>query len=119
MDKVSKEIWFTLSEAETINRAREAAAVRNDRLALEFELKEHNKDVKKLIEKKESELSDLMQQIRTGKQSRIVSCQIQKDYATKTMKYFYEDQLVDERPMTSEERQMPLDFIGGGKAGVN
>lgn len=114
MEKVTKEIWFTLDEAEIVARAKEAAKVRNERLSLEYDLKEHSKDVKKLIEKKESFLSDLMQQIRTGKESRMVGCEMRKDFDTRTVKFFFEDKLVDERPMTGEERQASFDVITGG-----
>lgn len=119
MDKVTKEVWFTLTDEEIIDRAKSAAQVRNEALAIEWEMKDYAKAQKKLIEKKESELSDLMQQIRTGRESRILSCSVEKDYTTRHMKYFFDGKLVDERPMTAEERQMTFDVVAGGKSEAN
>lgn len=116
-NKISKEVWFTLTEAEIVHRAKEAARIRNEKLLMEVELKDHQKLVKKDIEKKEEELHELMNVVRTGKESRILPCEMEKDFDRHTMKYFYDGKLVDERPLTPDERQMSLSLFSNN--GVN
>lgn len=116
MERISKEVWFVLTEAELIDRAKMLAQTRNEQLTIEWEMKEHAKAEKKKIEKKESEIADLCNQIRTGKECRILACDMRKDYESKTVKFFFEGILVDERPMTAEERQLTFDVIQGGQS---
>ncbi len=107
-NKVNKEVWFDLSDAQIAEKAREAAKVSKEVGDLEAEAKDTSASYKSRISKKELEVRGLMQVINAGKESRYCFCDMEKNFERNVVQFYFEGKLVEERAMTHEERQLEM-----------
>ena len=99
-----------LTEKEKTELSAKIAKAISDRAGAEAKLKEVNTSIKAQIAKLEAEISEKALQINNGYEYRNVECRMEKDYrlGTVTLTRLDTGEVIRERPMTAEERQMEL-----------
>jgi len=99
-----------LTEKEKTELSAKIAKAISDRSSAEAKLKEVNASIKAQIAQLDAEISEKALQINNGYEYRNVECQMDKDYrlGTVTITRLDTDEVIRERPMTAEERQMEL-----------
>jgi len=99
-----------LTEKEKTELSAKIAKAISDRSSAEAKLKEVNASIKAQIAQLDAEISEKALQINNGYEYRNVECQMDKDYrlGTVTITRLDTDEVIRERPLTAEERQMEL-----------
>jgi uncharacterized FlaG/YvyC family protein len=99
-----------LTEKEKTNLSSEIAKAISDRASAEAKLKEVSASIKAQIAQLDAEISEKALQINNGYEYRNVECRMDKDYrlGTVTITRLDTGEVIRERPMTGEERQMEL-----------
>lgn len=106
-----------LTEAEKAEYADEMSVLDEEIEALEEERSRVSNGLKKQKDAKEEERRAMSRIVRQGKEEREILCDRVADYDSGEIKWAdaVTGEVVDRRPMTSEERQLPLESIGGKK----
>ena len=99
-----------LTEKEKTELSAKIAKAISDRASAEAKLKEVSTSIKAQIAQLDAEISEKALQINNGYEYRNVECRMDKDYRLGAMTITRLDtgEVIRERPMTSEERQMEL-----------
>ena len=99
-----------LTEKEKTELSAKIAKAISDRSSAEAKLKEVNASIKAQIAQLDAEISEKALQINNGYEYRNVECRMDKDYrlGTVTITRLDTAEVIRERPMTAEERQMEL-----------
>lgn len=109
----------TLTEAEKAEYADEMAKLDKEIEELEDERSRVSNSLKKQIDAKEQERRSMSTTVREGKEEREILCDKVADYDSGEIKWAdaVTGEVVDKRPMTGEERQLPLpiESMGGKK----
>ena len=103
-----------LTEKEKTELSAKIAKAISDRASAEAKLKEVSASIKAQIAQLDAEISEKALQINNGYEYRNVECRMDKDYrlGSVTITRLDTGEVIRERPMTAEERQMELP---GGK----
>jgi hypothetical protein len=72
---------------------------------VELETAQAKEEIKKRTKEAHDKFSNLIAIIQAGEEEKVVTCDVEKDYGTETVRYFFKKELVEERPMTDEDRQ--------------
>jgi hypothetical protein len=110
-EEIIKEyLKYPLTEVEMRKEAEKMAYCLSKRAELEGDLKSIKKQVESDIAKVEAELTSAVTKYQSGFEMRNIECRIDKDFQTNTIRTVRLDtfELVRERAMTSEERQLNL-----------
>ena len=110
---ISRHLRCSLSDEEVAERADRAAHLLSQRDGLEEEMKSEAKSRKAVIERVEAEMRQASTEVRDHATYRDVDCVEVRDFKRGSV---YVERLdtgecFDERAMTAEERQAPLDFM--------
>jgi uncharacterized FlaG/YvyC family protein len=99
-----------LTEKEKTELSAKIAKAISDRSSAEAKLKEVSASIKAQIAQLDAEISEKALQINNGYEYRNVECRMDKDYrlGTVTITRLDTGEVIRERPMTAEERQMEL-----------
>ena len=99
-----------LTEKEKTELSAQIAKAISDRASAEAKLKEVSASIKAQIAQLDAEISEKALQINNGYEYRNVECRMDKDYrlGTVTITRLDTGEVIRERPMTAEERQMEL-----------
>ena len=99
---------FTQEEMKTIAQEMAEAVSRLDNL--EEELQEVRAGFKEKMAKAQKTVKQCAAKIRSGWELRTIECRLEKEFATNTVRIYRQDtgELVEERAMTAEERQLAL-----------
>ncbi len=109
-----------LTEKEKTELSARIAKAISDKASIEARLKEVTASLKAEIAKCDAEIADAALQINTGSQYKNVDCQIERNYrlGTVTITRLDTGEIIRERPMTAEERQMTLPVSGKEESDV-
>ncbi len=110
-DEIVKEyLKCQLTEKEKTELSAKIAKAISDRASAEAKLKEVSASIKAQIAQIDAEISEKALQINNGYEYRNVDCRMDKDYrlGSVTITRLDTGEVIRERPMTSEERQMQL-----------
>ncbi len=107
-----------LTEKEKTELSSTIAKTISDKGILEGRLKEVTTSLKADMAKCDAQISEIAQQINNGYIYRNVDCRMEKNYrlGSVTITRLDTGEIIRERPMTSEERQMKLSVKNGEKA---
>jgi len=99
-----------LTEKEKTELSAKIAKAISDRTSAEAKLKEVSASIKAQIAQLDAEISEKALQINNGYEYRNVECRMDKDYrlGSVTITRLDTGEVIRERPMTAEERQMEL-----------
>jgi len=99
-----------LTEKEKTELSAKIAKAISDRASAEAKLKEVSASIKAQIAQLDAEISEKALQINNGYEYRNVECRMDKDYrlGSVTITRLDTGEVIRERPMTAEERQMEL-----------
>ena len=99
-----------LTEKEKTELSAKIAKAISDRASAEAKLKEVSASIKAQIAQLDAEISEKALQINNGYEYRNVECRMDKDYRLGSVSITRLDtgEVIRERPMTAEERQMEL-----------
>lgn len=99
-----------LTEKEKTELSAQIAKAISDRASAEAKLKEVSTAIKAQIAQFDAEISEKALQINNGYEYRNVECRMDKDYrlGTVTITRLDTGEVIRERPMTGEERQLEL-----------
>ncbi len=99
-----------LTEKEKTELSAKIAKAISDRACAEAKLKEVSASIKAQIAQLDAEISEKALQINNGYEYRNVECRMDKDYrlGSVTITRLDTGEVIRERPMTAEERQMEL-----------
>ncbi len=99
-----------LTEKEKTELSSKIAKAISDRASAEGKLKEVSTSIKAQIAQLDAEISEKALQINNGYEYRNVECRMDKDYrlGSVTITRLDTGEVIRERPMTAEERQMEL-----------
>jgi uncharacterized FlaG/YvyC family protein len=99
-----------LTEKEKTELSAKIAKAISDRASAEAKLKEVSASIKAQIAQLDAEISEKALQINNGYEYRNVECRMDKDYRLGSVAITRLDtgEVIRERPMTAEERQMEL-----------
>jgi hypothetical protein len=99
-----------LTEKEKTELSAKIAKAISDRASAEAKLKEVSASIKAQIAQLDAEISEKALQINNGYEYRNVECRMDKDYRLGSVSITRIDtgEVIRERPMTAEERQMEL-----------
>jgi hypothetical protein len=106
--KVQREMRFDLTEAEKDSMVTKANEHTKDRDKLTDDLKAHNKEQKARIKEHQKEVDRLLDNHVKGYEMREVEVQEVLDWEDKTVKFYFKDELIEEREMHDAELQMKL-----------
>lgn len=106
--KIFKEIAFALTDSELITKAKTAAVLSKEIDQKENALKDYVKVEKENIKKLDFEKRRNLKLVREGKEDRVVEVNQLMDYAEGKISYVYQGEVVEERVMTVEERQVEM-----------
>lgn len=107
-EQAVEDLEFTLTTDEIVGTAKEAADVRVALLEKETEFERVKKRFKGEIESLEGDLADKLRLIRHGKETRKTACIKQLNYKTNTVAFLFNGEIMKERPMEANERQLRL-----------
>jgi len=108
MKTIRRNVMINLAEEEKIQYGKVAGEL-NAKLDDTVVAFEHlRKDWKGKIEALQNELHIVLGALRTGQIEKEVECKIDYDKAMKTVRYLYKGEVVEERPLTDEDRQMEI-----------
>lgn len=108
MEKITKEIEFTLTAEEIIEKAHELTNHHAQIQDLEKELRGHKKRLGDAIKTNKDEVSRICRVIESGKEIRLTDCEYEKDFDTNEVRYYHNGVLVDSRAMEASERQKEM-----------
>ena len=99
-----------LTEKEKTELSGKIAKAISDRTSAEAKLKEVSASIKAQIAQLDAEISEKALQINNGYEYRNIECRMDKDYrlGSVTITRLDTGEVIRERPMTAEERQMEL-----------
>lgn len=106
--KIKKEMRFKLSAEEKNKMADEAARLSKERDAKVDELKEISKGMKADIKANQKEIDRLLDCHMKGSELREVEVVEQLDWENKRVRYYHNDELMEDREMHEAELQMKL-----------
>lgn len=110
--KVKRELSFPLDDTEMAKLAKQMAGLDTEIIALEQELEKVKGDFKVKITAKEKDRRKASGLVIAGEERRMVECTEERDYAGNAVRYYYKNELKEERVMTVEERQDDLPLKG-------
>jgi hypothetical protein len=107
---ITKPLSVRLTDEEVLKYGREAARAVADRESIESDFDSMKKDYKARIDEQTAIVSKLSPRIHSGKETRDVECEEVKDWTKGTVVVTRLDtfEIVDQRPMRDEERQMEV-----------
>lgn len=106
---IRKMFTFDLTEEEKCERGRQAGQLSSEKLAMESEFDDVKKDFKSRIGDKELALKKLLRVLKDGKEDRTVECTLEYDFDAGVARYWYAGSIKEERPLTTDERQMTIE----------
>lgn len=117
MSQVTRQLPVQLSDDETRIKGETLAATIEDYKAAEVEKKNITAQVSKKLKDLRARANELSSQIKNRKEDRAVVCTEEPEYRKGVMQTIRTDtqQVVEERPLTIEERQTNLRALDGGK----
>lgn len=105
---VTKELTFKLTEKEIAQKGKSAAESKTRLTEKNHEFENVKQKYKGEIGAIECELSDHLSTIKRGTEDRTVECTMVKDFSRHVVEYVYNGEIMEERPMTMDERQPEL-----------
>lgn len=112
---VTKEFKFKLSAEEKNKMADKASDLSTERDVILDEIKTFNKAKKAMVKANQKEIDRLLKCHRTGIELREVNVSERLDWNKKTVQYFLDGKLLEEREMHDSELQMKLNTNPGAK----
>ena len=112
---VDRDLTFILTEDDFSAKGKLAGRLSADLNKSRNEFESVKKDWKGKIEEKEGELSSVLATIRRGEEVRRVKCIERKDYNSNIVHYIFNGEVMHERPLEINERQMRLVKAGEAK----
>lgn len=107
--KLMKEIDFTLTEPQLIAKAKAAAEREDTLLELTKELKGIKESYKERMDVVKEDLHLLLNSIHEGKETRVIECLEIRNFAENWVRYLFEGEVVLERALSGEERQLEME----------
>lgn len=114
--KVSKEFMFKLTESESNEKGKNAAALRQEVKDLELQFEEVKETWKAKIKTREAKRDELLDVVHAQEEKRIVDSILVKDFESKEIQYWFEGEIVEKRTMTANEMQGDLPLQDAAKA---
>lgn len=105
---VDKELNFKLTEEDFAEKGKEAGRLAGELNKLNIEFDAVKKQWKEKLNEKEAELSKVLGTIRRGDEDRMVKCVMRKDFTRHVVQYLFNGDVMHEREMKMDERQMEL-----------
>lgn len=106
--EVERELSFKLSKEEIHDRGLKMAALDGEMAELAAEKSKFDAEMKQKINERETQRLQISAVLRAKHEKRVVLCKEFKNLDANAMEYWFEDEKMDERALTFEERQ--LDF---------
>lgn len=119
-----KELEIPLSHADVERLAKEAAGISDALTKDRIEFKKIKTEWKDRIDGLQNGLARVLTVIQAGKEARTVDCVERRNFTENKVQFLFDGQVVEERAMTSHERQQEMEVVMGGgvpideKAGV-
>lgn len=115
--KVLQAFMFKLNMREFAEKGKTAAGLSKEIAGIEAEFEEVKDTFKARIKDREAKRDDLLAVINAGEEKREVESTMVMDYDAGKVRYFFEGEMIEERKMTDDERQlqMPLKTGADGK----
>jgi len=105
---IKKELWFDLTEKETVEFGRSIGHFYTEKAKKENELRDISKKFKQEIGEFESEIAEKVAVINARKEFREVECVEILDFQKKEVRYTVKGKVHVSRPMDDREKQMSL-----------
>jgi hypothetical protein len=107
---ITKELWYKFTPEDMQNLGNEMATAVEKEGEIEKEKASAMADFKDRKDKTRNQIKSCAQKIRLGGEMRMIECREEKDMMTHTVRIFRNDsdEMVEQRPMTTEERQQSL-----------
>lgn len=107
---IRKELTCTLDDSELAKYGRELSGRLSDLASIELEKKEAADNFKSRMSKIDKAIGEIQRKLHDGSEERVIECEQVLSFDTATVTIIRKDtgEVVEERPMTDEERQMPL-----------
>lgn len=116
--KAKREIAIELTETQIINKAQELAHLHAEAAEIQRELSAFTKERKEEIKSRTDRISQICRVIEAGTEIKTIECDTFKNFDRKTMQFFFEGKMVDERAMEESDTQENLFDAGGEPAGM-
>jgi len=107
----NRKIAFKLTETELVQHALKAAGLRPEIDKLEADKKAIGAEFKKKIDEKDAELRAILSVIQTGTEERAVEVEERLNYEDCVVQVWHLGEMMSERPMTNEERQVSIHAV--------
>lgn len=114
--KVTKEFMFKLTEKESNEKGKAAAALKKEVDSLELQFEEVKDSWKAKIKTREDKYKEHLDVVAAQEEKRTVDATLVHNYAEGTIEYWFEGTVMESRAMTDHERQKEMDFNSGKKA---
>ena len=114
--KVTKEFMFKLTEKESNEKGRAAAALKKEADRLDTEFDELKESWKAKIATRVDKYKELLDVVDAQEEKRTVDATLVHNYAEGTIEYWFEGKIMESRPMTDNERQKEMDLKPPKKA---
>lgn len=108
-DLMHKVLVLTMSDEEKAKKADLLAEMQLEKNSVKEEAKTIASGFAARVKKIEESINKLSREVKDGTEERNVECTMVKNYDANQIEYWYEDQLMEKREMTPEDRQMDLD----------
>ncbi len=111
-ERVKEYLKCTLTEAELRAQAEKMAQNLSQIAQYEADLKSIKKQIESDIARCQADLGSAVEKFRSGFEMRNVDCEVKKDFDTNTVRSYRLDtgEMIRERALTAEERQLMLDL---------
>lgn len=105
---VKKEAMFLLTQAEFAERSKRLSTLTMEAENLESGMKRVQRQFKAQIELKKAEHRQITETVLAGEELRTVDAVEIMDHKNLLVRYFYSGKIIEERPMTQDERQIQI-----------
>jgi len=105
---VTRTLTFQLTESDFAVKARILAELNSESCGDSVRFEALKKHWKRKIEDTQEKISDVMDLVLEGEEARVVECLEIKDFDRNLVSYSYKGEIMEERAMTVEERQLEM-----------
>jgi len=114
--EIKKKFWFSLTTKEKDDSGKLAGEIDGQIQRDEEKAADLRKEWKVKIDGKRSKLRGLLATLKAGKEFREVDCEEVKDFGKKEIRYMVGKKCMESREMTSNELQLSMGVLKGGKS---
>lgn len=111
LKKTRRAITVLLGDTSVLKSARAAAALSERKTEVENEFASVKQDYKKRLEELDGGIAERLKEVRDGTEQRIVDLEEHFDYTDGVVRVYHAGEKIEERTLTSEERQLGMKFI--------